>query len=194
MAMIIEVEELERNPGKVIEFFFEESLDAFEYRGENVEFSEDVVVEGGAVKVKDGFMVWGEINTAIRLRCSRCLKVFDLPIKVEFEVEYRRGAEKFSGRERSLKDEDFRVSYFEGDSIDIEEDIKQFIILSIPMKPLCREDCKGLCPVCGKNLNEGECNCSQELYDPRWSALKELMKGGASSGGSEEKNVKGSQG
>ncbi len=193
MSMIIEIEELEKNPGKVIEFLFEESLDAFEYKGENIEFAEDVLVEGGAVKVKGGFMVWGEITTSLKLRCSRCLTIFNFPIKVEFEIEYRKGVEKFSGKERSLKDEDFRVSYFEGETIDIEDDVKQFIILSIPMKPLCRDDCKGLCPICGKNLNEGKCNCSQDLYDPRWNALKELMKGGALSGGSEEKNVKGSQ-
>lgn len=194
MPMLIEVEELERTPGKVLEFTFEESFDGFEYKGEKVEFSEDVLVEGGAVKVKDGFMVWGEVRTTLKLHCSRCLSPFDMPVQVEFEVEYRRGAEQTGSKEKALKEDDFRISYFEGENIDIEEDIMQFIILSIPMKPLCSEDCKGLCPVCGKNLNEGDCGCLRDMEDPRWSALKELVKGGVSDGGSEEKDVKGSEG
>lgn len=192
--MIIELEELEKNPGKVLEFTFEEKFAPFEYKGEKVDFSEEVFVEGGAVKLKEGFMVWGEATTTLKLHCSRCLESFGLPLKVEFEVEYRRGEEHIDSKERSLNEDDFRISYFTGENIDIEEDIKQFIILSIPMKPLCKEDCKGLCPNCGKNLNEGDCGCQREVEDPRWSALKELVKGGVSNGSSEEKNIKGSKG
>ncbi|MCS7233086.1 MAG: DUF177 domain-containing protein [Synergistetes bacterium] len=193
MAMVIELEELEREPGKVLEFTFEENFESFDYKGEKVNFSEEVFVEGGVVKVKEGFMVWGEATTTLKLHCSRCLELFSFPVKVEFEVEYRRGEEQFtSSKERSLNEDDFRISYFAGENIDIEGDIRQFIILSIPMKPLCKEDCKGLCPVCGKNLNEGDCGCERDVEDPRWSALKGLMKGGVSDGSSEEKNVKGS--
>ncbi len=194
MAMVIETEELERNPGKVLEFTFEESFGSFEYKGESVEFAEDVLVKGGAVRVKDGFMVWGDIITTLRLHCSRCLSSFDFPLELEFEIEYRRGVEEAHSKERSLKEDDFRISYFSGENIDIEDDVKQFIILSIPMKPLCKEDCKGLCPICGKNLNEGECKCSREAEDPRWNALKELVKGGVGNGGSKEKDVEGSEG
>ncbi|MBC7331444.1 MAG: DUF177 domain-containing protein [Synergistetes bacterium] len=194
MAMVIELEELEKNPGKVLDFTFEEGFEPFDYRGEQVEFVEDVFVDGGAVRVKDGIMVWGEVTTTLKLHCSRCLEPFEFPVKFDFEVEYRRGEERLDSKEKALKDDDFRIAYFTGENIDIEEDIKQFIILSIPMKPLCREECKGLCPVCGKNLNEGDCGCQRDLEDPRWSALKELVKGGVSNGGSEEKNVKGSQG
>ncbi|KUK14592.1 MAG: hypothetical protein XD52_0144, partial [bacterium 42_11] len=180
MAMVIELEELEKNPGKVLDFTFEEGFEPFDYRGEQVEFVEDVFVDGGAVRVKDGIMVWGEVTTTLKLHCSRCLEPFEFPVKFDFEVEYRRGEERLDSKEKALKDDDFRIAYFTGENIDIEEDIKQFIILSIPMKPLCREECKGLCPVCGKNLNEGDCGCQRDLEDPRWSALKELVKGGVS--------------
>ena len=68
------------------------------------------------------------------------------------------------------------ISYLplEADKIDITKDVRDYALLAIPMKKLCKEDCKGLCVNCGKNLNEGDCNCSKDMIDPRWLPLQEL--------------------
>ena len=71
-------------------------------------------------------------------------------------------------------DDDVDFAPFEGDEIDLGELFREQILLAIPMTPLCREECKGLCPVCGADLNAGECSCERGEIDPRWSALADL--------------------
>ncbi|MDD2499121.1 MAG: DUF177 domain-containing protein, partial [Desulfitobacteriaceae bacterium] len=85
------------------------------------------------------------------------------------------------------------IYFYEGDKIDILPQVLQTILLELPMKVLCREDCKGLCPVCGTNLNIKECRCERESIDPRLAALKNLLndrtEGGVTSGSTNKKNL-----
>jgi uncharacterized protein len=75
-----------------------------------------------------------------------------------------------------LSREDLEDFHFEGDSIDLTEILREQIVLALPMYPRCKEDCRGLCSVCGANLNLGECGCDRSEIDPRWAALKTLSK------------------
>lgn len=122
----------------------------------------------------------GRVKGALIVECARCLEPFVFHFDTELyqlyipETKYR---QRFGGGEEELEltREDLVLSYYSDDEIDISPLVYEEIILSIPMKPICREDCKGLCPRCGTNLNTGTCLCQKESVDPRWRALKKLQ-------------------
>ncbi len=112
-------------------------------------------------------------ETAIsgNLNCDRCAKEFHSVIKSKFRMVYL-----FRGNIGETENEKEDVVYLHPDSdkIELDKDIRDFAILGVPMKKLCSDDCKGLCPRCGKNLNEGICDCSEEKIDPRWEPIQKL--------------------
>lgn len=107
-----------------------------------------------------GILASADLKTEIEVECSRCLEPYFLPIKVKFEEEYFPTIDVLSGLSLEIPEE--QPAAFTIDTrhiIDMDEAIREYVILSIPMKPLCREDCAGLCPGCGQNLNDGKCIC-----------------------------------
>lgn len=119
--------------------------------------------------------VSGEIRARIRLNCGRCLNEFDHDISLSFSDYFTagRGEEK----DKELKPEDMDISYLEGAEIDTTAMILGQVALDVPIQPLCKEDCKGLCPKCGADLNAGECACDKgDKTDPRLARLKDLKK------------------
>jgi uncharacterized protein len=114
-----------------------------------------------------------ELSTEIEVECGRCLEKFYTTIKGHFEVQYRL---TYSPDKDGWLDEDLGVRYYMGEYIDITEDICQAIVVEIPLWPVCSEDCKGLCPQCGHNLNLGDCNCIPIAKRPsQFAALGELL-------------------
>ncbi len=106
--------------------------------------------------------VRGRIRATARLECVRCLKVFDLPVETELILYSDR-----SGTSRHLVDEDDlerddHMKFHDGRTLDVSEEVREALLLEIPMAPRCREDCRGLCPRCGADLNEGPCGCEAE--------------------------------
>jgi len=97
-----------------------------------------------------------------------------MPISEEFEGLYLTLKEAPREDEVELSPDDMEIGFLREEAVEVEEILKERIWLSIPMKPLCKEDCKGLCPTCGKDLNEGECDCPKEAIDPRFAVLKDL--------------------
>lgn len=118
----------------------------------------------------------GTAQTAISMNCARCLAPVDVPIVAEMAQRFAKPPMETA----SKKSEEFSLDELdaepidENDRIDLEDIILYEIKLSIPMRVLCKEDCKGLCPNCGQNLNEGTCSCDMKEQDPRWDALKGL--------------------
>ena len=112
----------------------------------------ELVVEkrGNIIEIK------GVIHYTLRLTCARCLEEFDKDMDEKVHLLLRKGKERIL-REKELTDEDIDTVYITTDVFDIAPEIRDIILLSVPIKPLCKEDCKGLCPICGKNLNEGPC-------------------------------------
>ncbi len=100
--------------------------------------------------------ITGNIHYTLKLTCARCLEEFDKDMDKDIHLILKRGSERIF-RERELSDEDIDTVYIMNDIFDISPEIHDTILLSVPIKPLCKEDCKGLCPICGKNLNEGPC-------------------------------------
>lgn len=122
-------------------------------------------------KFENQIILDSETEITANLVCDRCAKDFQSFITSKYRMVYLLRVR--ADDEESEKEE---VVYIhpETDKIDLDKDIRDFAILSIPMKHLCSEDCKGLCPKCGKNLNEGPCSCTEELIDPRWEPIQKL--------------------
>ena len=116
----------------------------------------------------------GRLHTEVELTCSRCLSLFSCPLTLNIEEEYFPTIDVVTGASVPLPDEPDSFTIDEHNIIDLTEAIRQYALLAIPMKPLCREDCAGLCPTCGGNLNQSSCNCLPKPVDPRWSKLLEL--------------------
>ncbi|MFC2044236.1 DUF177 domain-containing protein [Chloroflexota bacterium] len=122
----------------------------------------------------------GILRTKIELTCSRCLNLFSCPLKLNIEEEYFPTIDVWGGSPLSLADESGCFTIDNNNTLDLTEAIRQYGLLAVPMKPLCDQDCAGLCSNCGHNLNEGPCNCLPQRIGPRHYELSKLykMKGG----------------
>lgn len=114
----------------------------------------------------------GKISTAVEFECDRCLTRLELPVGESFDLLYipPLGIEN----EHELGEDDLSLGFYQDGVIDVDDIAREQIELALPMARLCAEDCRGLCPECGANLNHGECDCSKDRIDDRWTALKEL--------------------
>jgi len=139
--------------------------------------AEPVELEFDLHKDKDRFRVEGTVRTVLELPCSRCLEAYRLPVDTAVDLRYLPTAERSSEDEAEVADEDVDISYYQDDQIDLSELLREQFYLALPMKPLCQDDCRGLCPQCGVNRNTGTCECGPGWEDPRLAALKGLIKG-----------------
>jgi DUF177 domain-containing protein len=133
-----------------------------------------VALDLDVFKDKDTFRLKGTVRTTVELPCSRCLEPSRWSVDEPFELTYQPRSALALGEEREISDADFSAAFYEHDEIDLDQLIRERIEMSLPMKPLCRPDCHGLCPVCGMNLNRGACDCKPEWEDPRLAVLKKL--------------------
>jgi uncharacterized protein len=116
----------------------------------------------------------GRLSTGLELQCARCLEPVKQDVSREFELLYRPLGADAGRDELSVTDAEAEIGYYQGDGILLEDVLREQVLLALPLKITCREDCKGLCPHCGKNLNEEQCSCNVPMEDPRWAALKEI--------------------
>ena len=126
------------------------------------------------IRTDRGILVEGTLYADVEITCSRCLSPFSCPVRLKIEEEYFPVTDVISGTPLLLPDEPGCFTIDEHNVLDLTEAVRQYALLVIPMKPLCREDCAGLCPKCGQNLNQGTCDCPPQEVDPRWSKLSEL--------------------
>ncbi|MBZ5558446.1 MAG: DUF177 domain-containing protein [Acidobacteriia bacterium] len=126
------------------------------------------------VKDKATFRLAGHVQTTLELPCGRCLEPFALPVDASFDLRYQPHADNTGEGEVEIEEDDLTTAFYENDEIDLGQLMREQFYLSLPMKPLCRVDCKGLCPSCGTNLNRATCDCKREWEDPRFAALKKL--------------------
>jgi uncharacterized protein len=116
----------------------------------------------------------GNLSTGIELLCARCLEPVKQDVKREFELLYRPLGTDAGRDELSVTDAEAEIGYYQNNGLLLEDVLREQVLLALPLKVTCRPDCKGLCPHCGKNLNQEPCPCSTEIEDPRWAALKEV--------------------
>jgi uncharacterized protein len=127
-----------------------------------------------ASKVGDKYLLAGHVSGAVSLKCDRCLEAFRSDLEIPFSVFLVSPKSGQSEAEAELLDEDLEVDFIHGETLDLDATIKEQIFLSLPMKSICKEECLGLCLLCGANLNEGPCHCSQRKTSLVFSKLESL--------------------
>ena len=165
--MLLGLSQIIDRPGASVSFSVSVDLSDLCY-GVSYPVSEPVLAEGNVRNTAGVLVMQGNIATTIHGICDRCASEFHR--KVEFPIDV-----VLVTKLESEENEDEWVFPLEGDSADLDDIVRTVFVLNLDSKLLCKEDCKGLCPQCGKNLNDGPCNCRKEL-DPRFAALKQLLE------------------
>jgi len=121
-----------------------------------------------------GIIVKANLTGEMKITCSRCLAEFNWPLKLDFQEEYFQTVDMVSGSRLSLPKDTGNFTIDPKHILDFREAVRQYALLSVPMKALCQEKCAGVCPECGQNLNQEPCECSMKKVDPRWAPLLKL--------------------
>ncbi len=128
------------------------------------------------IRTTDGVLVTGNLHASVELVCSRCAELFSMPVRFALEEEFRPTIDIATGATLPLPADDEQATQIdEHHIIDLTEVIRQDLLLALPPNPICRSRCAGLCPTCGKNWNEGPCECTHDEIDPRLEVLKQLL-------------------
>jgi uncharacterized protein len=178
--LILHVEQLKE---KAFTHEFEEDPQAFPIIAEMVknrecEFLKPLTIRLKAFRVRELFEVQGTFRTRVRLPCSRCLKDFNSPLTSDFELTYTKEVpglmDVFEEDEIELKAEEIGMFYFKGEEIHLQQGIQEQVVMAFPLQPLCNDNCRGLCPQCGADLNQGNCGCKREPRLRTFDVLKNL--------------------
>jgi uncharacterized protein len=137
-------------------------------------FTTPICYDVTAAREFDHLRVAGNVKTSVSLCCSRCLTTFEFALASDFTIFFRRGTpeEADSEEETELSEHDLISAIYSGDEIDLTHEIEEQVAMEMPVQPLCRTDCKGLCPVCGSDLNQAGCSCSGKQFNLKFSALE----------------------
>jgi len=116
----------------------------------------------------------GKFEGKFEIPCARCVEAVDVPLGAEFDLIFRPAEADSEAPERSITAPETEIGYYQGDSLLLEDVLREQVLLALPVRTLCKPDCKGLCPRCGQNRNSQPCNCDEGPSDPRWEALAGL--------------------
>lgn len=122
----------------------------------------------------DDIRLVGKLDGGVEVACARCLEPVVIPVARTFDLLYRPLESEKGADEVAIHEAETEIGYYSGDGMELEDSLREQVLLSVPIKSLCRFDCKGLCPTCGVNRNQQLCDCGQGRPDPRWAALGEL--------------------
>ena len=125
-------------------------------------------------KDKRTFRLVGKTETTLEVPCSRCLEPMIVPVNTSFDLRYQPHSTNTGEGELEIEEDDLTTAFYQNDEIDLGQLMREQFYLALPMKPLCADGCKGLCAMCGTNLNRATCDCKRDWEDPRLAALREL--------------------
>lgn len=177
--MFIEIHELELHPVDFDEKLTPGAIDLgadLRQSGQLSAIGRAQLVEehhGKRKKIKD-IRLSGELSTSLEVSCARCLEPVIQKVQRSFDLLYRPLGADAGREELSVTGAEAEISYYQGEGLLLEDALREQVLLAVPLKAICRQDCKGLCPHCGRNLNLEQCSCAEPLEDPRWSALKDI--------------------
>lgn len=169
--MFIALEELREHPVRFNEVFAPGLID---YGLEEMRQVGALKVSGTAALLEPEIEVKGKLETELEFNCARCLEPSRLAVKRVFDLFYHPLADVPGEDELQVPQGEEELGFYQGDGLLLEDVAKEQVLLTLPMRALCREDCKGLCPVCGGNRNRQDCKCEAHPTDPRWDALKKI--------------------
>lgn len=169
--MRIEVDKLEEHGGKFAHVYQpgELALDDAEVRlVEPGEVSGRIRRAGKEVELR------GHLRAKVEVVCGRCLQPVELPIKTEFNERFVRAVSWAAEEQHELDEADLNIAVFDGEAIELDDLVREELLLALPVNVLCSEDCKGLCPICGVDRNRFDCQCGNDEIDSRWQKLGDL--------------------
>ena len=154
------------------ELSFSESAEDLDLTAEGIEFPEPIEVDVTVNQTGDEIIVQGLLSTMAGMDCSRCLERFEMPVssKLQFVIQLLE-----INAPQDSDDEDFVILPKTTQEYNLSGRVREAIMLELPLKPLCKESCIGLCPMCGTNLNESKCECTPDKTDERWESLRQLF-------------------
>lgn len=165
--MEINLSEIVKSDGSEKSFQGQMNIEPVKYMGLTVTFDEGVGVRGTVRNIGGVLELEADVEGMLHTSCARCMK----PVQEAFEAKVSETLVQEGTRADTVED----VIFFSGYSLPLDEIVLNSILVSMPVRYLCKEDCKGLCPTCGKDLNGGECSCSSDVIDPRFEVLSKLM-------------------
>ncbi len=174
MSMLLDLSRLRGGGGRIDR---QDPPEAFPPEDEDFRVAAPVVFAADVQKDHEKVRMTGRVTTELEVACSRCLEPFRIPVDSAFGLLFlpvSAQAAVAGDDDHQLGDEDVNASFYEDEAIDLAQVMREQFYLALPMKPLCRADCQGLCPVCGTNRNTATCSCESEWVDPRMEALRRL--------------------
>src|ERR1035437_2095384 len=177
--MVFKVSELEKEP---IDFDLEMAPGAVDM-GEEAEQQGPMAVSGhaevlhehrGPKDIVADIRLQGRFDGRFQVPCARCVEPVEIPLRADYDLIYRPAAADADPTERSITAPETEIGYYQGDSLALEDVLREQVLLSLSLKTLCKPDCKGLCPRCGADRNRQPCSCDVGPSDPRWEALAGL--------------------
>lgn len=181
--MIIDVSEIKRQKGAKLEEEFSLSCSELGLGGLEPQCLEPVHVQAVVTNTGQNLNVRGHVDSSLELTCSRCLQPFVYDLQGAFSEEfYSKGSERHKQwvkrqREPGNHPAEEQIRFYSNNSLDLTEVVRDAFFLALPMKMLCRPECRGICPICGQDRNEHPCDCEVDEVDSRWAALQKLLNG-----------------
>ena len=169
--MRIELEKLEEDGGRFARVYAADALPL----DPEVRLVQPADVSGRIRRNGTEVELRGRLYTKLEVLCGRCLQPVELPITAEFNERFVRAVSWADDEQHELQEEDLNVAVFDGEGIELDDLVREELLLAVPVNVLCREDCKGLCPSCGIDRNVNNCQCESNDGDARWEKLKELQ-------------------
>jgi uncharacterized protein len=170
--MRIELDRLEDRNDKFSRVYSAEELHLDD---EEIRLIEAAEVSGHARRRGKEVELRGKLRARVEAVCGRCLQPVEVPICTDFSERFVRAVSWAADEQHELQAEDLDLAVFDGEAIELDELVREEILLALPANVLCREDCQGLCPNCGIDRNLGRCQCETKEVDSRWQKLKELQ-------------------
>jgi uncharacterized protein len=173
--MFLSIKEMEVRKIRFDEIFEPGQID---FQGEEMQQAGPLHVTGAAELLQntDGEVrIQGNLTVRMKSECDRCLGEAIFPLETRLDLFYRPMSYIARDEEIEIDEGEAEIGFYEGEGMVLEDILREQILLLLPMQRVCREDCKGICPVCGKNRNEVACNCRLETTDDRWQALRDII-------------------
>jgi len=177
MNMKVYIGDVKKEVGLTSQESLSKTFPPLSFGGEKIPFAQPVQVDLTVTNCGSELWLEGKIKRAFILPCSRCLEPFIYQVEAPLKLEYRNldRITRASDIEAEAKSADDMYYYHEEDAvIDIQRGVVEALLIHFPMKPVCSEECQGLCPICGANLNQGQCGCKRSTIDPRLAILGKI--------------------
>jgi uncharacterized protein len=179
--MEFKISELEREP---VDFDLELATGSIDF-GEEAEQVGALAASGRAEVIHEhrgprdivaDIRLKGRFEGKFQVPCARCIEPVEIPLAADFDLIFRPIGADAGASERAISAPETEIGYYQKDSLSLEDVLREQVLLSLPVRTLCKPDCKGLCPRCGQNRNLQACSCDEGPSDPRWEALAGLRE------------------